>query len=835
MPHSVSRSFMMRASGSVDSSECMGQSSTYSQSSGSIQDPSCRRLSVPSQPWLEDDGTILWTQQRIVLAKVISTQTFEFIMGVLICFNIILVIWETDETAKCEEPEWRDDMLNCPYLGANVFWLRVTNYLLLLIYTVECSVRLYVQRRAFFDGYWNNLDLFIVVSGVLGELVGDMVNLAFLKIFRLARLMRAFRVLIAFRELYLMLHGFMSAMKAIFWGSFLMFALLIVWSIVLVEFVHPINVAIDYEQIAPGCARCPRAFSTVVMSTITLFQQIITGDSWGLVTVPVIERDVKTAVIFVLIVVTVSLGLTNLILAVIVECASEARENDLLDKLKHKEADSIRAKQDLFKQCQAMDVDSSGALSLEELTEGFDTIPSFRDLLKLMDVEKDELKSIFRLLDQDGSGDVSYDEFCDQLHKIRTRDTRTMVMFMKLTLQELKVSVETNLEVSRTQIQEKTEMNSRTLARIVSLVEACCQEGQQGRGGKWGSSLGRLSNADLKLYSANSASGGATASWQQSKDLDCNLRNSSEEMLIWDLDCEQGSTNSTATALTLPIPPQQLQVESSAQAADAPCGPSTSEDRSTSKKRSACLHLGASTQQPSSAERMEEEIELLKRRLSELATMKAMFSRRSEDQKATLAHQAEFIAAIDDALQRERASDLVGAAINPDNALLENIATKLGPLRRGVDEQLATLALDVRCHMEDESAALSESTVLSTSLRELLHQDSPWKAWEARERHIKQGAHTYGVGELAEVVILDDGAGGTYKGDWIKCRIVGPGTLPETYDVHVLPTTVGKAAGFSSLDLANISPEHLRKGHTAYSLTPREVLPESGDVCRPSA
>lgn len=68
---------------------------------------------------------------------------------------------------------------------------------------------------------------------------------------------------------------------------------------------------------------------------------------------------------------------------------------------------------------------------------------------------------------------------------------------------------------------------------------------------------------------------------------------------------------------------------------------------------------------------------------------------------------------------------------------------------------------------------------------------------------------TYEPGELAEVVILE----GTYTGNWVKCRIVGPGSTPGTYNIYILPTSeFDSVGGFADKDVPNISKEHLRKG-----------------------
>ena len=42
--------------------------------------------------------------------------------------------------------------------------------------------------------------------------------------------------------------------------------------------------------------------------------------------------------------------------------------------------------------------------------------------LRLMDIERDDLRTVFVILDSDKSGSVTYDEFCDSLHKMKTEE-----------------------------------------------------------------------------------------------------------------------------------------------------------------------------------------------------------------------------------------------------------------------------------------------------------------------------------------------------------------------------------------------------------------------------
>merc|ERR1719226_392540 len=101
-------------------------------------------------------------------------------------------------------------------------------------------------------------------------------------------------------------------MRTIMWGAVMMFGMLLLWSIIMVELVHPINsTRVEYD----GCERCARAFGDVLSSVLTLFQTTIAGDSWGTLAVAIIETEPWVASIFVTALLTVSLGLTNLILA----------------------------------------------------------------------------------------------------------------------------------------------------------------------------------------------------------------------------------------------------------------------------------------------------------------------------------------------------------------------------------------------------------------------------------------------------------------------------------------------------------------------------------------
>lgn len=382
-----------------------------------------------------------WSTPRKKVAFILEHSVTELVMAVLITANAVFIIIETDiRAAEREDPLWR----------------RSAGYGFLAAYTVDVALRIYCYQRLFFTQVFNNLDLFVVVVDIAGELLvgslGDLPSLSVLRILRIFRLMRFVHVLTLFKELHMMLHGFMSAMKAIFWATFMLVIMLTLWSIVAVEIIHPKVVALSDEGHFEGCERCQRAFASVMASNLTFIQQIVAGDSWGAVSVPVIEYHPETAVVFLGSLITVELGMLNLILTVIVNAAQEARDADLQRKIREKEHEFEKAKRRLVKLCRELDTDRNGELSLEEMLIGMEENRAFGETISLMDVKKEDMTTIFSLLDENGDGKVIYREFVEQLYRMKAQDANTHLIFLKGSVNSLRSSVNTLINIVQNEV-----------------------------------------------------------------------------------------------------------------------------------------------------------------------------------------------------------------------------------------------------------------------------------------------------------------------------------------------------------------------------------------------
>lgn len=88
---------------------------------------------------------------------------------------------------------------------------------------------------------------------------------------------------------------------------------------------QPVNLRVAETGVYEGCERCPRAFETTFSATMTFVQQIVAGDSWGLVTIPIIEEEPWMAFFFGSVFILVQLMVMNVILSMVVESSLKAR------------------------------------------------------------------------------------------------------------------------------------------------------------------------------------------------------------------------------------------------------------------------------------------------------------------------------------------------------------------------------------------------------------------------------------------------------------------------------------------------------------------------------
>jgi hypothetical protein len=369
-----------------------------------------------------------WSPLRIALANMFNKMACDIVLSLAVTFNLIIVIIETD-----------DYVSNAPEKS----WVTWSNRILLTFYVLECCLRLFTFRSYFFRSRINVVDFAIiaidVIVSVLESIVGYLVPISMLRLFRLTRLRKSVSIMTMNPELSLLIRGLKDTVKTLFWGTLLIFLMLTMWSILAVQFIHPTVVNIAEETTTyDDCTRCPGAYESVMAATLTLFQILVVGDDWASNAIPIIEQKPLSAVYFVAVQVSISIGLMNLLLAVIVDRANAARTEDVKELIKYEKRQKNRMRNRLIDVFAEMDSDGNGYLTLQELRYGFETNVEFATILNAMDVEEEDLDIVYCILEGQNETGVRYDDFVEQLWKLKSQDMHTLLIFIKFYVMDVR-------------------------------------------------------------------------------------------------------------------------------------------------------------------------------------------------------------------------------------------------------------------------------------------------------------------------------------------------------------------------------------------------------------
>jgi Ca2+-binding EF-hand superfamily protein len=116
----------------------------------------------------------------------------------------------------------------------------------------------------------------------------------------------------------------------------------------------------------------------------------------------------------------------NVVIAIVVDSQAQAREEDSNLQYIIKQEQTQRAAKELLSLFHKMDLDGGGTLTLDEVEESYDNIWEFRHMLEILDVTKNNLPTIFGIIDSDDSGVIEYSEFVQELHNLKSLNARTL-------------------------------------------------------------------------------------------------------------------------------------------------------------------------------------------------------------------------------------------------------------------------------------------------------------------------------------------------------------------------------------------------------------------------
>eukprot|EP00929_Paragymnodinium_shiwhaense_P085888 TRINITY_DN46367_c0_g1_i1.p1 TRINITY_DN46367_c0_g1~~TRINITY_DN46367_c0_g1_i1.p1 ORF type:complete len:642 (-),score=105.75 TRINITY_DN46367_c0_g1_i1:134-1981(-) len=390
----------------------------------------------------------------------VSSNTYKCTIAAATVMGVILVARETDVQVTSEEKS---------------IVVAVLNILLMIIYICDVILYFFADRLAYLRSWNAWMDIFLVVVDFVLEIWGDQIPNVFagLKAIRFLRLKRFLQTCTQFRELYLIMMGIMSSIRALIFGSMLMLLILSLFSILAVHFIRPLHKELVADGSYADCDTiiCDEAFDTVMRTNLTFMSMIVAGDSWGKLAIPLMTRSWVASCLLLGSFMVINLGLLNTIVAVIVDRQSQARQDDVEFMLVLQGEEVENSYEELRVLFERADIDGSGLTTLDEIMTCYETSDDFKYLLNRIDVHKDDIPVVFDMLDSDRNGLLHFSEFVNGLYSLKYQNQKTLAAFTKHFAERVYEKVE---DINK--MKKILESQNKRLSNVVPSVEALLQQ-----------------------------------------------------------------------------------------------------------------------------------------------------------------------------------------------------------------------------------------------------------------------------------------------------------------------------------------------------------------------
>lgn len=352
-----------------------------------------------------------------VLVSFVESDVFELSVGLVIIFSTVTMTLEVDQ-------------VDLPML------INFSESFLTAFFLQEWITRVAVYGLPWFRSMENLLDTFIVwVPGVLtvwflqpifSGSADFLKTIRIVRMLRLLRLVKVFRSLPVMQDLWQLVRGLLKSGGTLASAMTLIVFTLFVFGIAAVDLIA----RADYSGAEEDSKVAQSRFFGLWFAMLTLTRFMHGDDAQGIMD----ELTAHQPYIWIFLwtfAACASFVLLNLVTAIICNEAfetSKADEADLARQLKLQKEQEMREFKDMFIE---LDEDGSGQVTLDEFTNAFE-IDSIRNKLIVMGLTEDALLQLFTLLDTDGEGELSLDEFMGGMQSLSgLANAKDMVILTK--------------------------------------------------------------------------------------------------------------------------------------------------------------------------------------------------------------------------------------------------------------------------------------------------------------------------------------------------------------------------------------------------------------------
>lgn len=340
--------------------------------------------------------------------KVVKGMHFQLLTSTMIVLNVVLIGFMADDRLQnrvsgnenSEAWEWVEIFFAC-------------------FFAVELFCRLLVEKVLFVVGpewKWNLFDsglvLFssadLILSKATDVGLSDVTAARVMRFVRFARIIRIARAVRAFHSLRVVVFGIFQSISSLFWCFIVvgliiyMFALLFLYGVT--EHVTSMN------PDDPLTVELLKYFGSVPRACNSLFMTISGGVDWEAVVSPLEEIHWIYQPTFTLYVFLMSIGVLNVVMGAFVTATAEIAKTDRELIVKNEITQMQTYTQKIRAFFEEADKDKSGMLSWAEFRDHL-KVPKVQAYFQALELDVSQAHVVFKLLDRDGSNEVSVDEF----------------------------------------------------------------------------------------------------------------------------------------------------------------------------------------------------------------------------------------------------------------------------------------------------------------------------------------------------------------------------------------------------------------------------------------
>jgi len=348
---------------------------------------------------------------REKLRQIISSPQFHLLAGVIILVNAAAVGVETELYAQTGHAD--PFMMN--FGSALNLW-----------FVFEVALGITAFGKEYFmdpkDYFWNWFDFLLAMMSILDLLIDLSSQANLLRLMRVVRILRSLRLvrwMQHMREFKKMIFSMAVSIQTLVWAVVLLLFVQYVFGIWFTSQCVPFIK--EWRTTDPASAEVlEEFFGSLMQSMYSLWLSISGGISWYYIVIPLFKVSPWVASLFILYILITVLGLMNIVTSVFVESAMRSTQHyrDLLLQEKNRSKEMFgKHLREIFR---SIDVDQSGMINMDELKEFLaDDSLELKAYLQALELDAEDAKALFKLLDNDGSGEIDIAEFCDGCMRLK--------------------------------------------------------------------------------------------------------------------------------------------------------------------------------------------------------------------------------------------------------------------------------------------------------------------------------------------------------------------------------------------------------------------------------